>query len=201
MNEIIKVSYQNESPTVLGRELHEALESARNFTEFFVKVSEFRINMSRDELKILRSVLVEFASKYGAIVITYLADAIDAERVLPCKQETPRKFKEKQMQSSLLDNFCYAFPNYNLVGAEIPVDGIGRIDILAEDKESKRAVIIELKTGSHNPNTQLLAYATKYENPILIGITETRLSLKLKNSNIIYYTFSELKEGAAQWVN
>ena len=88
--------------------------------------------------------------------------------------------KKKQMQSSLLDNFCYAFPNYNLVGAEIPIDGIGRIDILAEDKESKQAVIIELKAGSHNPNTQLLAYATKHENPILIGITETRLSLKLK---------------------
>ena len=201
MNEIIKISYQNESPTVLGRELHEALESARKFTEFFVKVSEFRINMNRDELKILRSVLVEFASKYGAIVITYLADTIDAERVLPCKQETPRKFKEKQMQSSLLDNFCYAFPSYNLVGAEIPVDGIGRIDILAEDKESKQAVIIELKAGSRNPNTQLLAYATEYENPILIGITEIELNPSSRNNDIIYYTFSELKEGAAQWAN
>ena len=201
MNEIIKVSYQNENPTVLGRELHKALESARNFTEFFVKVSEFRINMSRDELKILRSVLVEFASKYGAIAITYLADTIDAERVLPCKQETPRKFKEKQMQSSLLDNFCYAFPNYNLVGAEIPIDGIGRIDILAEDKESKQAVIIELKAGSRNPNTQLLAYATEYENPILIGITEIELNPSSRNNDIIYYTFSELKEGAAQWAN
>lgn len=51
MNEIIKVSYQNETPTVSGRELHEALESARNFTEFFIRLISIQICGSLLELK------------------------------------------------------------------------------------------------------------------------------------------------------
>ena len=35
MNEIIKVSYQNENPTVLGRELHEALEVKSKYADWF----------------------------------------------------------------------------------------------------------------------------------------------------------------------
>lgn len=200
MNDLIK-THENEKGEleVIGRELHEFLNGAKDFTEFFIKVSEYRIKSSRSELKMLRQVLKPFVFKYGSNAITHLMDTIDVEMTLPRNQGVPRKFKEKQLQNNLLDNFCNAFPNYDLSGAEISVDGIGRIDILAEDKESKRPVIIELKIGSRNPNKQLLAYATKFKNPILIGITETELNPEIKNKDILYYTFYELEEGAAQW--
>ena len=78
------------------------------------------------------------------------------------------------------------------------VDGIGRIDIFA--KYGDIPVIIELKKGRKNPNTQLIAYGSKFENPILIGITENELSDKYKEPNIIYYTFAQLKSKAKNWI-
>lgn len=201
MNELLKVELNdNQEPIMSARGLHDELDNLDNFTDFFIKASEYKVALSKLELKTLRSVLKSFIFKFNSVAITYLIDAIDAEITLPCKQEMPREFKEKQLQNSLLDNFCYAFPDYELVGAEIPVAGVGRIDVLAKDKESKRPVIIELKTGSRNPNKQLLAYATKYDNPILVGITENNLSSANIHKGIFYFTFSELKRSSKQWV-
>ena len=41
MNEIIKVSYQNENPTVLGRELHKALEVKTAYKDWFPRMCEY----------------------------------------------------------------------------------------------------------------------------------------------------------------
>lgn len=41
MNELIKVNYENERPTVMGRELHEALEVNSNYTTWFNRMSEY----------------------------------------------------------------------------------------------------------------------------------------------------------------
>lgn len=201
MNELLKVEINdNQEPVMSARDLHEFLDSAKDFTEFFINVSEYRIRSNKSDLKMMREVLRSFVLKYGSDAITHLMDIVDIEMTLPCNQEVPRKFKEKQLQNNLLDNFCYAFPSYDLVGAEIPVNGIGRIDILAKDRETERPVIIELKIGGFNPNKQLLAYASEYENPVLIGVTETKIKPEMRNKDILYFTFLELKEGASQWV-
>lgn len=41
MNELIKISYQNENPTVLGRELHEALEVKTAYKDWFPRMCEY----------------------------------------------------------------------------------------------------------------------------------------------------------------
>lgn len=41
MNELIKVNYENERPTVMGRELHKALEVNSNYTTWFNRMSEY----------------------------------------------------------------------------------------------------------------------------------------------------------------
>ena len=41
MNELIKVNYENKRPTVMGRELHEALEVNSNYTTWFNRMSEY----------------------------------------------------------------------------------------------------------------------------------------------------------------
>lgn len=52
MNEIIKVSYQNENPTVLGRELHEALEVKTEYRHWFPRMCEYGFTESIDYVAI-----------------------------------------------------------------------------------------------------------------------------------------------------
>ncbi len=37
MNELIKVNYNNDTPTVSGRELHEFLEINEKYTQWFIR--------------------------------------------------------------------------------------------------------------------------------------------------------------------
>ena len=41
MNELIKVNYDNDRPTILGRELHEFLEVESNYTTWFKRMCEY----------------------------------------------------------------------------------------------------------------------------------------------------------------
>ena len=41
MNEIIKISYDSEQPTVLGRDLHEALEVETPYHKWFPRMCEY----------------------------------------------------------------------------------------------------------------------------------------------------------------
>lgn len=48
MNELIKVNYDNERPTVSGRELHEFLEVDTPYTQWFQRMCEYGFNESID---------------------------------------------------------------------------------------------------------------------------------------------------------
>ena len=48
MNELIKVSYENDRPTVLGRELHERLEIESNYTTWFKRMCEYGFSENMD---------------------------------------------------------------------------------------------------------------------------------------------------------
>lgn len=100
-------------------------------------------------------------------------------------------YSEKDMQKEIIDNFDTLFPQYNFIKEEYRIPS-GRIDILAKDKNDTD-VIIELKLHNKNPNRQLLDYATCFNNPILIGITQDKLSDKIKQNNITYYIYDNDK--------
>jgi len=200
MNNLIPINYDNDRQTVSARMLHEKLDNICDFKEFYIAVSKLKVDLLKSDLRILRDTVNTFCSKFGADAIVYLADCITAEMILPCKSEEVRQFKEKQLQNELLINFNAAFPKYYLLGSEIPVDGIGRIDILAEETETGREIIFELKVGSGNPNKQLIAYASKFNNPILIGVTEFPINDSMKLQNVIYLTFDEIKKSSKQWL-
>lgn len=196
MNEIITVNIDTQ--TVSARELHKKLNKHNDFKDFFIEVSEMKVSMDMEELKLLRMVVKTFSCKFGSEAVVYLADSIDAEMALPVKSLDVRKASEEKMKEEILNNFNSIFPDYKFIGCEKQVDGIGRIDIYALCGE--RSVIIELKTGSKNPNTQLIAYGSKFENPILIGITEKEIDKERKINGISYFTLSELREGVEQWI-
>lgn len=125
---------------------------------------------------------------------TALYYLIDAEWSLyRVRLQATADYTEKQMQQEIIDNFSKLFPQYTFIKKEYRVPS-GRIDILAKDKNNDD-VIIELKLNKKNPNRQLLDYENYFNNPTLIGITQEKLSDKIKKTNIIYYTYdNESKE-------
>ena len=202
MNELIKIQNNENGQAVSARDLHKALSLCKSFEEFFIKVSELKCSLDTiAELRTLRKTVELFLTKYSGDAITYLADSIDVETTLPCRQEISSEINESQMKEELLNNFTNAFPDYALIGVEVSVKGIGRIDVLAKECRCERPVIIEIKASDMNPNKQLLAYAKGYKNPILIAITKKMFPLERRLKAIAYYTLEELKEGANLWVS
>lgn len=52
MTNLIKVTYENERPTVMGRELHEFLESNTQYTKWFDRMKEYGFYENVDYLAI-----------------------------------------------------------------------------------------------------------------------------------------------------
>ena len=198
MKELIKINYENEQQIISVRELYEKLNECKDFKEFFVKVSEYKVLLDFDELKVLRDVVKTFALEYGVDAIVYLADSITTEMTIPCKSKDVRKSIEADMQKQIINNFRQIFPDFEFVASEKEIRRIGRIDIFAIS--NGKAVIIELKAGNKNPNSQLLAYGSKFESPILIGITQYPIEESRKLDGILYFVFDDLKKGASQWM-
>lgn len=191
MNELIKGATRQE----IGR-----LRNCENFEELFIVASEIKVASDFDGLNLLIEELSNpyYCLKFNSTAIVYLKDSIVAEKSLSFNLKEVIKLSEKNMQKEIADNFPTLFPNYEFECCEKPVKGIGKIDIFA--KSGERPVIIELKVGNKNPNTQLIAYGSCFKNPILIGITEKELSKESKHQGITYYTFDELKKGAKSWI-
>jgi anti-repressor protein len=55
MNEIIKIRYDSEQPTVLGRDLHEALEVNTKYADWFSRMCEYGFSENLDYFPILRN--------------------------------------------------------------------------------------------------------------------------------------------------
>ena len=55
MNDIIKVNYETEQPTVSGRELHEALEVNTKYADWFPRMCEYGFTEGDDYCSILRN--------------------------------------------------------------------------------------------------------------------------------------------------
>lgn len=50
MNELIKITYNNDNPTVSARELHEFLEVNEKYTQWFKRMCEFGFSENTDYL-------------------------------------------------------------------------------------------------------------------------------------------------------
>lgn len=192
MNELIKVDFSGERPVMSARELHEFLAQCPTFEAFFSAVCQLKVAMDRKGLNLLRESVAEFRTCYSNEAITYLCDCILCEKVLPCNSGNQRNSDEKQLQQRIIKSFDSVFPDFVYVADEVPVPNIGRIDILAKDKVSNRDVIIELKVDDKNPTRQLLAYATAYENPILVGVSTRKFLFEGQHNQVRYYTYEDL---------
>lgn len=174
------------------KNVYEELIQCDEFEEFFICVSKKKVSLNIEELKILKNVVMDFRYKYNIEALIYLCDSITAEMTLPINAKGPIRDKESKYRERIVKNFNIIFPEYSFVKTEKEITGIGRIDIFAKDKASKRDVIIELKVDGKNPARQLLDYATAFHNPILIGISEREIDEKRRREGISYYTYKQL---------
>ena len=56
MNELIKIEYKNDNPTVLARELHEALEVGTPYNKWFPRMCEYGFTEGADYLTVDKNV-------------------------------------------------------------------------------------------------------------------------------------------------
>lgn len=99
---------------------------------------------------------------------------------------------EKTYQNKIIENFSNIemFNNYVFVESEKKLNDGDRIDIFAKIKDSNIPVIIELKLKNKSGRKQLRSYATHFDNPILISISEDYPCNITED--IIYLTYKEL---------
>jgi RecB family endonuclease NucS len=189
MNELIKTT-QNENGEILVN--IEKLKECKTFEELFIAVNEIKFSIScKEEYRRLQEVLQEImlTLKFDTRALIHLKDILLLESVHALKIEEECEKSEKELQDEIVKNFDLLFPEYTFIAKEYKIK-IGRVDILAKAKEDGRPVIIELKKGKANPTKQLLAYATEFANPVLIGVTEERLDYRVMHEDIKYFVYS-----------
>lgn len=182
-------------PTVYSKDIFEIkneLDVCNDFESFFVKASELKTTLDLEGLKFLRDLMSCYYSKFGVTPVVYLRDCIQADMCLSINRPL-REYSEAEMRKEIVANFSKIFPELHFLCTEKKVEGIGRVDIFAEDV-TLRPVIIELKTKNKNPNKQLLGYASAFKNPVLIGITEWKFEEDNKLPGIEYYSFKEIQK-------
>lgn len=57
MNELIKINYDSEQPTVSGRELHQFLQVGTEYKKWFERMSEYGFSENTDFVRVTQNVL------------------------------------------------------------------------------------------------------------------------------------------------
>lgn len=133
--------------------------------------------------------IIKISDDKGVGSFPYIRHAVMSFLLRP-RRERSRSYKEKQYQKEIMDRFREVFPRFiNPAPEEILEDG-DRIDILAEESDTGRPVIIELKVGSKSGHKQLRSYAVYFKNPILIHVSEEVPQKKVMG--VQYHTYKSL---------
>ena len=108
------------------------------------------------------------------------------------ESEKQTLYSENFYQNKIINNFnnIEIFNNYVFIESEKKLNDGDKIDIFAKTKDNNRSIIIELKIKNKSGRKQLRSYATHFENPILINISEEYPSNI--TDDIIYLRYKDL---------
>lgn len=143
--------------------------------------------------RILFSALNHLRDRFGDFYINMLMEVF-SEAAYIAQNDHPHK--EADYTRMIEGGFSDIFPELTFVKREAVFDGF-RIDLLAKEPRSGRDVLFELKLEANDPTPQLVNYNASFAQPILIGITEKRLSEWRRHSDIYYFTYADLNRRAA----
>ena len=178
-----------ENPAIEIFDLIDTLSDKSKFYDFFVKVREAGHKIENLQIIVKGFEAIRKMKLFektdcisGFIFLDTIVSKDYIEFIVNCCRNDVET--EKNYEKRVIENFENLFPNYIFVKNQVFIKNLGVLDILAEEKETKRPVIIELKRDSTNPKRQLLAYATDFENPILVSLTKK--DCLNKHEKIIY---------------
>jgi hypothetical protein len=131
----------------------------------------------------------------------------EAETALPLEDNIHNKFlfyMESQLEDFLIENwdktelghkYDLIVEDGELVSQQYPTD-IGRIDILAKDKESNRLVVIELKRNQTSDDTvgQLTRYMGWIEEKKTNGVPTIGIIIAGKYDERLYYAMKKVQD-------
>lgn len=154
------------------------------FNEF--KIGEVEINYFF--IKVID--YLKKTNKYNKDILIFLSYSLLC--FVHIDKKSDKKYFEKnerecEYEKRVINNFSTIFPNFNYIKNQLILEGNEKIDIFAEEKITKRPVIIELKINNKNPKRQLMLYGSYFENPILISLTKEEC--KNKHKDIIYIVY------------
>ena len=97
---------------------------------------------------------------------------------------------EKAFQLKVTEEFAKIFPDYDFIKSEYVLPDRGKVDIYAEEKDTGRPVLIELKIGNKSGHHQLRSYNFNFDNKaILINLSSKPVSLEKRVEGIEYLIY------------
>lgn len=159
MNELIKINYDSaDRPTVLGRELHEALEVNSNYTTWFSRMCEYGFNENEDFSTCFPN--LESENKHGG------QNKIDHQLTIPMAKEIcmlQRSEKGKQFRQYFI-SVEEAWNSPEMI--------LGRALKIAEhqlEEVKSRNFILEQKVESDKPKVLFADAVETAQSSILVG--------------------------------
>ena len=95
MNEIISINYENDNPTVSGRELHKALEVKTPYTQWFERMAEYGFEESKDFTTVHKNVIRSDGSIMPQIQIDHFLMLSMAKELCMLQRNDKGKFFRK----------------------------------------------------------------------------------------------------------
>lgn len=95
MNELISITYANDRPTVLGRDLHEKLEVKTRYNDWFARVTEYGFEENRDYIKVTQKRVTNNPKNPEVLIIDHQLTLDMAKQICMIQRtDIGRKYRE-----------------------------------------------------------------------------------------------------------
>ena len=180
MDELIKYNWEETFKKVVNDLEFNVMDmTSQEVIIFFNYIIDgcFKRSFDRKILEVISIIKSSHKTEEKRSILCYLMDYALSLLIIE------KSYTEANYQDDVINEFNNIFPDYKFIAKEYAIKN-GRIDILANCKNSNRPVIIELKLFDKNPAKQLFRYSKDFKNPILVALTENKVKNKVQG--IIY---------------
>lgn len=181
MNELIKITYQNEMPAVSARDLHEFLEVETHFKDWFPRMCEYGFTEGQD-FNLLKNERVQMEG--GRMVSRAVKDAILSIDMAKEICMIQRNEKGKQARQYFLDlERAWNSPEKVMARALRIADR--KIQSLEAEREANRPKVLFADSVAASKNSILIGELAKLLSQNGVHIGQNRLFEKLRSNGYL----------------
>lgn len=181
MNELIKITYQNEMPAVSARDLHEFLEVETHFKDWFPRMCEYGFTEGQD-FNLLKNERVQMEG--GRMVSRAVKDAILSIDMAKEICMIQRNEKGKQARQYFLDlERAWNSPEKVMARALRIADR--KIQSLEAEREANRPKVLFADSVAASKNSILIGELAKLLSQNGVRIGQNRLFEKLRSNGYL----------------